>query len=333
MEVISTQPFDWAHDTFVALNENPTEKWASFNAQQSPFAVPPNLLTHSSVERYGQITPPEDKLSPADDVRRDSGYREGSIPVEHLHNEMPWPVERSLQPLQDFNDAHEQPSGPNTSALKRRRSSKDRATANHTAPAPHSPRDQNAAATNKAPQPKRKRGRPKAQPQTVEAFTQDGVPVQVTSARQNHLEKNRVAAHKCRQRKKVYIDSLELRARDFSSKNKILKENVALLREEVLGLKNEVLRHAGCGFWAVDEYLARCAGDLLGLDSHGQKLNTTHSPTFAPTDMSLFEQERESSMDAPLNQDMTSPEEDDYGGLELLRDFDGDDDDEIDIAD
>jgi hypothetical protein len=51
----------------------------------------------------------------------------------------------------------------------------------------------------------------------------------------------------------------------------VLKENAALMRKEILELKNEVLRHAECSFWAVDEYLARCAGDLLGMD--GPPLN------------------------------------------------------------
>jgi hypothetical protein len=162
----------------------------------------------------------------------------------------------------------------------------------------------------------------------IEAYTADGYPFQVSSARQTHLEKNRVAAHKCRQRKKEYINGLEGRAREFSNKNKMLKENVALLREEVLTLKNEVLRHAGCGFWAVDEYLARCAGDLLGMDAPGmgaRKSASQYSRTESPA-MSTghIQRPREASI-----MSMSSSASPDFGGLELLKDFTDEDMDEL----
>lgn len=167
----------------------------------------------------------------------------------------------------------------------------------------------------------------------VDAFTADGYPFQVSSARQSHLEKNRVAAHKCRQRKKEYINGLEGRARDFSAKNKALKANVAMLREEVLSLKNEVLRHAGCNFWAVDEYLARCAGDLLGMDASGNALNQQHlSPQDSPSMNAnqFLSQRHDSAGSLPSEGIMaeSSPEADDFGGLELLRDFDEDDEED-----
>jgi hypothetical protein len=167
----------------------------------------------------------------------------------------------------------------------------------------------------------------------VEAYTADGYPFQVSSARQTHLEKNRVAAHKCRQRKKEYINSLEGRAREFSAKNKMLKENVALLREEVLDLKNEVLRHAGCGFWAVDEYLARCAGGLLGMNVpasgmpglHATSRHSSSSQSFAMTSSSATNQHaREASMAS-----MSSGDADEFGGLELLKDFTDEDMDDM----
>jgi hypothetical protein len=161
----------------------------------------------------------------------------------------------------------------------------------------------------------------------VEAYTADGFPFQVSSARQSHLEKNRVAAHKCRQRKKEYIGSLEGRAREFSVKNKALKENVAMLREEVLSLKNEVLRHAGCGFWAVDEYLARCAGDLLGMEAPFQRTptlsNSTHPPAIKPSNNMFAHEDMDESI--PSLEDMgSSPDSDDYHAFDLLKDYEMD---------
>ncbi|KAF2107713.1 hypothetical protein BDV96DRAFT_505843 [Lophiotrema nucula] len=324
--------FDWAHDTFVALNDmdlNPTEgKWPPFNSDQAQaFSVPPSLLTTAVVERFGQITPPEE-LSPAD-PRRDSGFREGSIPVEDLQNEVSWPMQHPLHSIEQFNHTSQQNEQQPSSQSKKRRVSKDQPSTNGNGAAPHSL----AKTTTDPAPPKRKRGRPKAQPQVVEAYTQDGVPFQVTSARQNHLEKNRVAAHKCRQRKKVYIEGLEGRAREFSAKNKILKDNVAQLREEVLELKNEVLRHAGCGFWAVDEYLARCAGDLLGMgpaSALAPQKQSQPSPTLSSLEASK-PSDRESSLgSSPSDGFLDLDGKDDFGGLELLEHIDEDKDNDSD---
>jgi hypothetical protein len=314
-QVQNPQQFDWAHDAFVALN-NPnmqhSEKWASM--QNNAFGIQPSLLTQASIERFGQVTPPEE-LSPAD-LPRDA--RAGSIPVEQLRNETLWPQENQQQHSLTPPDDQEEPS------TKRRRTSRQ-TTANQLQGNNGTTLDQDA---NPQP-PKRKRGRPKSQPQMVEAYTADGFPFQVSSARQSHLEKNRVAAHKCRQRKKEYINGLEGRAREFSSKNKALKENVAMLREEVLSLKNEVLRHAGCGFWAVDEYLARCAGDLLGMDAPmntpGARNSNQRSP--AMNTQQLIAQRHNSTESIPSHMnDASSPDlDDDFGGLELLRDYEDED--------
>lgn len=267
----------WAHLAYMTLQEPPsrptdasTDKWPSsdhpaFAAQ--PYSIHPALLaaSHGSVERYGQVTPPEE-LSPADEPRRDS-FREASIPVEQLRNELGWPDHNQLHISHQASLSQQQQHPPPTSkppAKRRRTNTNTKPKVQACPPADDAAVKGEPPAESTQP-PKRKRGRPKSQPQMVETFTHDGIPVQVSSARQSHLEKNRVAAHKCRQRKKDYVSNLEDRARDFSANNKALKDSVALLRDEVLSLKNEVLRHAGCGFWAVDEYLARCAGDLLGM--------------------------------------------------------------------
>jgi hypothetical protein len=312
-QVENPQQFDWAHDAYVALN-NPNmqhpDKWASM--QNSPFSLPPSLLTQATIERFGQVTPPED-FSPAHPPR---DARAGSIPVEQLRNETLWPHESQQQHSPSSPDHLEEPSS------KRRRP--NRQIQNHANNGTSSDHE----AANPQP-PKRKRGRPKSQPQMVEAFTADGFPFQVSSARQSHLEKNRVAAHKCRQRKKEYINGLEGRAREFSSKNKALKENVAMLREEVLSLKNEVLRHAGCGFWAVDEYLARCAGDLLGMEAPvgNSGAQSVNKRSLTMNTQQLIGQRHDSSASIHSHMtDISSPGlDDEFGGLELLRDYDDED--------
>jgi hypothetical protein len=320
MEVQHPQAFDWANDAFAAFNEAPKHqnKWAAFSSSSGAvdntpaFTIPPALLNHSTA-RFGQITPPEER-SPTDLARE---TRAGSIPVEDLMNESLWPStgqDYQNSPPHSIQQLRSPPEGEQRSLKRRRTARQDSATQNHTLAQPQQGED---ADVNPQP-PKRKRGRPKSQPVMIEGYTAEGYPFQVSSARQSHLEKNRVAAHKCRQRKKEYIGSLEGRAREFSAKNKALKENVALLREEVLSLKNEVLRHAGCGFWAVDEYLARCAGDLLGMDV------PQPSRTDSIQHNSLRPRENSNGSMPSIGSMSSSPDADDFGGLELLRDYDDD---------
>jgi hypothetical protein len=323
MTEVHQQPlFDWAGEAFTALHHpsinQHQDKWTTMSNPPSvntqPFAIPPSLLSHATMERYGQVTPPEE-LSPAHPARNE---REVSIPVEQLRNETTSWSKQAQSPRQVATD---EPSP------KRQRTS--RASANqNSAPSLPLPPQQDCADADANPQPpKRKRGRPKSQPQMVQAYTADGYPFQVSSARQTHLEKNRVAAHKCRQRKKEYINSLEDRAREFSAKNKMLKENVAVLREEVLSLKNEVLHHAGCGFWAVDEYLARCAGNLLGMEAPASGMRNASSSRNNSINQSTYsnsQQTREHSLGS-----ISSTDGDEFGGLELLKDFTDEDMDDL----
>lgn len=307
MEVQTPPQFDWANNAFVGLNPNmqQPEKWASM--QSTAFGIPPTLLTPASIERYGHVTPPEE-LSPAD-PHQDA--RESSIPVEQSRNEALWPK----QHLQSQSSTH-QDGKP---APKRRRTNRQPA-ANRRQANNGIPPQQDV----NLPPPKRKRGRPISQPQMVEAYAAEGFPSQVSSTRQFHLEKNRVAAQKCRHRKRQYINGLESRAREFSSKNEALKENVAMLREEVLGLKNEVLRHAGCGFWAVDEYLDRCASNLLGMEASLRTPTTRHPSHRSPAvNTNQLMHQRHNSTDTISSQPTvaSNPDKDEFGGPELLRDF------------
>lgn len=329
-EIDTPHSFDWANDAYAALNEknnmdnrkHQTTNWpfsGSDSTAKLTFSVPPSLLSHAAIERYGQVTPPEEH-SPAEPSHHRE--RESSIPVEQLRNETLWPEHHpTAKHMQASPPAEQQEPSP-----KRRRASRQ-ASANRSQTV-SAPPQQDSSDANPQP-PKRKRGRPKSEPQLVEAFTADGFPFTVSLARQSHLEKNRVAAHKCRQRKKEYINGLEGRARDFSNKNKLLKENVALLREEVLGLKNEVLRHAGCGFWAVDEYLARCAGDLLGMEAPSTSTTSSSRQNSNHNTAMTSDQYQRQHIQTEDTMSFGSHESDDFGCLELLKDFDDDDVEEL----
>ena len=237
------------------------EKWTAFDSslgstQKRSFSIPPYLLNVTSIERDNQSIPFEE-LSSSESCC--DFVRDASISAEQLRDEALWPEQRpnGFQQQQEvrllYQDSQKLFS-------KRHASSK---IAGNQIQANNSTQQQVAD-----PQPiERMRGRPRSHPQVIEIHATGGLPIRISSARVSRLEKNRVAADKCRQRKKGYIVGLEAHAGELSSKNEALKAKVTVLREEVLKLKNEVFRHAGCGSWAVDGYLARCAGDILGVEA------------------------------------------------------------------
>ncbi|KAI1498357.1 hypothetical protein F5X99DRAFT_412164 [Biscogniauxia marginata] len=75
-------------------------------------------------------------------------------------------------------------------------------------------------------------------------------------------EKNRIAAHKCRQKAKLSLADLQQRERELSSRNKILVGHAGCLREEILGLKNEILRHSACDSEVIHNYIAKAAREV-----------------------------------------------------------------------
>ncbi|XP_073768495.1 cyclic AMP-dependent transcription factor ATF-2 isoform X3 [Danio rerio] len=64
--------------------------------------------------------------------------------------------------------------------------------------------------------------------------------------RRKFLERNRAAASRCRQKRKVWVQSLEKKAEDLSSVNGQLQNEVTLLRNEVAQLKQLLLAHKDC---------------------------------------------------------------------------------------
>ncbi|KAJ3095477.1 hypothetical protein HDU97_006899 [Phlyctochytrium planicorne] len=64
--------------------------------------------------------------------------------------------------------------------------------------------------------------------------------------RKKFLERNRVAASKCRQKKKLWMQELEQKSTELSERNKELIATVGQLKEEVLLLKNQLLLHRKC---------------------------------------------------------------------------------------
>ncbi|EWZ28039.1 hypothetical protein FOZG_18241 [Fusarium oxysporum Fo47] len=64
--------------------------------------------------------------------------------------------------------------------------------------------------------------------------------------RKNFLERNRVAAHKCRQRRKQWLTQLQTKVELFTTENDTLMAQIAHLREETVNLKTLLVAHKDC---------------------------------------------------------------------------------------
>jgi ATF/CREB family transcription factor len=91
--------------------------------------------------------------------------------------------------------------------------------------------------------------------------------------RKNFLERNRVAALKCRQRKKQWLANLQAKVELFSTENDALSQTVTQLREELVNLKTIMLAHKDCPI-SVQQGIAGPAMSMyLGADGSHQHAN------------------------------------------------------------
>jgi bZIP transcription factor len=100
---------------------------------------------------------------------------------------------------------------------------------------------------------------PRRRKKSARKQTSSGSTAEGEDKRSQFLERNRVAASKCRQKKKEWTSNLEERARELQASKTSLALLVSSLREELLYLKGEALRHTTCDCNSVREYLARHA--------------------------------------------------------------------------
>lgn len=80
--------------------------------------------------------------------------------------------------------------------------------------------------------------------------------------RSKFLERNRVAASKCRQKKKEWTQNLENRARELQKNNNQLRMVVESCRQEVLFLKGELLKHSQCECEAIQTFIKSGASNF-----------------------------------------------------------------------
>ncbi|KAH8431670.1 uncharacterized protein LDX57_009325 [Aspergillus melleus] len=80
--------------------------------------------------------------------------------------------------------------------------------------------------------------------------------------RENFLARNRRAATRCRERKREFTKKLQEQYEDVARRKHALESEFAQLQGEVLGLKNELLRHSQCAHPAIQNHLAGMVKNL-----------------------------------------------------------------------
>ncbi|RAK99502.1 bZIP transcription factor atfB [Aspergillus ibericus CBS 121593] len=135
--------------------------------------------------------------------------------------------------------------------------------------------------------------------------------------REKFLERNRVAASKCRQKKKQHTEQLMSQHDELALQKSQLLSEADRLRSELLSLKNELLRHSRCGDEAINLHLSQMVRNITYQDTAASEMRsgpdslTSGSPNMAAPPQSLsfgFDSpiqmpSTSDSLDAPSHQD------------------------------
>jgi hypothetical protein len=262
MEVETSHYFEWLDPAFVTPNSvsvnQQHEGWhACQSSQEQTLTISPSLLNQRSLEESDQFRH-DVEVFPTDLFR---DFVRGSFtPVEQLRTEALWSGQQpdGFQKLRKSSLAHPYAQQPYSKPLHASEKS------------PCSPVEADTSAlqpVSNAEPLKRRRGRPRLRLPEIGVGNSGSGLANVSGARESHLEKNRIAAEKCRQRKRKHDAEITADALVLSAKNRALKVEETDLREQVLNLKNEVLRHARCGSQTIDKYIAQSAGGQFGREA------------------------------------------------------------------
>lgn len=136
-----------------------------------------------------------------------------------------------------------------------------------------------------------------------------------SSQRDKSLEQNRIAASKCRQKKREYTQGLESRFKALAEQKSLLENETARLRCEVLSLKNEMLKHAHCNDGRIGHHLAQMMQQITHCDrpsvpAGAPELTHTGHETVPLTKTGMLEERR--SSETSLTSDASSFSLDDH---------------------
>jgi len=262
MEVVTQSQLEWTDHTSSALSDPSASQWHDeWNAFRSPTEQTLDVFPHSlDDDSFGMIEHFDHNEQSTPKRLRESFVRDTSIPVEHLLHEALWPDQHQsggFHPERRHSVPRQDISLPTLGDAQT-----DKEVLRDTT-------ELNVSRLQAGVNPgnvKRKRGRPRLHPSPSDLNSTDTCYENLSESRIMQLEKNRLAAEKCRQKRKVYTAGLSADVSVLATKNGTLKAEVVALREELLNLKNEILSHARCDSSIIDGYIAKSAGSQLNAE-------------------------------------------------------------------
>lgn len=96
----------------------------------------------------------------------------------------------------------------------------------------------------------------------------------ISPQRARHLERNRVAANKCRLKKKKEHEQIQGALENETARRDILLAEVDVLKEELWRLKNRVFEHANCDDHHISRQLSKMNQELLDSSSRRNSSST-----------------------------------------------------------
>lgn len=100
--------------------------------------------------------------------------------------------------------------------------------------------------------------------------------------RQKFLERNRMAASKCRQKKRERAQLLETRFEEQSERKNQLEGEISDLGCQILDIKNEVLKHAHCGDGHIERHLAQMIEQITCCEKSNKPKPTATAEAASP---------------------------------------------------
>lgn len=94
-------------------------------------------------------------------------------------------------------------------------------------------------------------------------------------------QRNRMAASKCRKKSKEKNEIMLEQEKELEQKHQLLKSCVNSLRDEVLDLREELLKHAHCDCEPIQHHLARSIRKVMTQPSPAMR-DTMPSPPLGP---------------------------------------------------
>lgn len=110
--------------------------------------------------------------------------------------------------------------------------------------------------------------------------------------RKSFLERNRIAALKCRQRKKQWVQELQTKVETYASQNEVLNRQVSVLQDEVIALRTALLNHRGCSLGLEPDLLASLLATQPGAAGVARQIPGINPVSSAQVVQSLVSQQQ-----------------------------------------